>query len=189
MVLMVLLLTACVAALSGGLATLGHTERRIAGAHLRSVQTAYAADAAAHLLIHAISQDSGSVLWPVSGSIPSLPGGARIMAIAAGETVDLDARTAELNAEAQRNWPVGPDTPRWRLVGWGRLPALPSSSRRVAAWVGDDVMDGDGIPAEDRNGVLMIHVEAFGPRGAAQAVTAHVRRGVSSVQVVSWREG
>ena len=111
------------------------------------------------------------------------------MAIAAGETVDLDARTAELNAGAVAAWPVGADTPRWRLVGRGRLPGLPVAPRRVAVWIADDVMDGDGMPGEDRNGVLMIHVEAFGPRGAAHIVTVHVRREVDAVQTVSWREG
>jgi hypothetical protein len=109
------------------------------------------------------------------------------MAIAAGETVDLDARTAELNADAAGQWPAGPDTPRWRLVAWGRPPDM-GASRRVAIWIADDVMDADGIPGEDRNGMLMIHVEAFGPRGAAHAVAAHVRREAGAVRTVSWRE-
>lgn len=189
MVMLVLLLTLCVAALSGGLAALGHTERRISGAHLRSIQVAYAANAAARLAMDAIARDAGSAFWPDTGTIPSLPGGARIMALAAGDTVDLDARTIELNADAVRFWPVGADTPKWRLFGWGPLPGPPASSRRVAAWVADDVMDGDGMPAEDRNGVLMIHVEAFGARGAAHVVTAHIRREAGGVQVMSWREG
>ena len=109
------------------------------------------------------------------------------MAIAPGETVDLDARTAELNAAASNEWPLGADTPSWRLVGWGRLPAI-ASSRRVAVWIADDVMDADGMSGEDTNGVLMIHVEAFGARGAAHIVAAHVQREVGTVRTVSWRE-
>ena len=185
--MLVLLLTAAVASLAGGLAVVGHTEQRIAAAHLRGAQTAYAADAAVRLAMDAISRDSGSLLWPSQGTIPALPGGARIMAIAAGETVDLDARTADLNADAVRQWPVGLDTPRWRLVAWGGLPEM-GTSRRVAIWIADDVIDADGIPGEDRNGMLMIHVEAFGPRGAAHAVAAHVRREAGAVRTVSWRE-
>ncbi|MEO6222937.1 MAG: hypothetical protein ABIP90_06785, partial [Vicinamibacterales bacterium] len=96
MVMLVLLLTASVASLGGGLALLGHTERMIASAYLRSVQTSYAADAAARLTIDAIARNPSSALWPAVGTIPSLPGAARVMAIAAGETVDLDARTVEL---------------------------------------------------------------------------------------------
>jgi hypothetical protein len=187
MVMLVLLLTACVASLSGGLAVVGHTERRIAGAQLRAVQTTYAADAAVRLAIDAISQDSTSAFWPSSGTIPALTGGAKVMAIAAGETVDLDARTAELNAEATSQWPLGVDTPHWRLMGWGRLPAM-GSSRKVAVWIADDVMDADGMAAEDRNGLLMIHVEAFGARGAAHVVAAHVQRETGTVRTVSWRE-
>jgi hypothetical protein len=187
MVMLVLLLTSAVASLAGGLAVVGHTEQRIATAHLRGVQTLYAADAAARLAIDAISRNSGSLLWPASGTIPALPGGSKIMAIAAGETVDLEARTADMNTEAAQQWPLGPDTPRWRLVGWGRLPGL-AAARRVAVWIADDVMDADGIPGEDRNGVLMIHVEAFGPRGAARVVSAHVKREADAVRTVSWRE-
>jgi hypothetical protein len=187
MVMLILLLTSAVASLAGGLAVLGHTEQRIATAHLRAAQTTYAADAAARLTLDAISRNSGSLLWPSNGTIPGLPGGARVMAIAAGETVDLDARTGELNVKAAQQWPVGPDTPRWRLVGWGRLPEI-ASSRRVAVWIADDVMDADGLPGEDRNGMLMIHVEAYGPRGAAHTVSAHVMRDAGAVRAVSWRE-
>ena len=185
--MLVLLLSLCVASLGGGLAVVGHTERRIAGAHLRAVQTTYAADAAVRLAIDAISQDSASAFWPSSGTIPALIGGAKVMAIAAGETVDLDARTAELDAGAASQWPLGADTPQWRLVGWGQLPAM-GSSRKVAVWIADDVMDADGIPGEDRNGMLMIHVEAFGARGAAHVVAAHVQREAGTVRTVSWRE-
>ena len=187
MVMLVLLLTAAVGSLAGGLAVVGHTEQRIATAHLRSAQTAYAADAAARLAVDAIGRDSTSLLWPSQGGIPFLPGGARNMAIAPGETVDLDARTAEMNAAAVRQWPVGPDTPRWRLVAWGPLPDM-GSSRRVAVWIADDVMDADGVPGEDRNGMLMIYVEAFGPRSAAHVVASHVRREAGGVRIVSWRE-
>ncbi len=187
MLMLVLLLTSAVASLAGSLAVVGHTEQRIATAQLRGVQTAYAADAAARLAIDAISQDAGSALWPSNGTIPALPGGAKIMAIAAGETVDLDARTGELNAEAAQQWALGPNTPRWRLAGWGRLPGL-APARRVAVWIADDVMDADGLPGEDGNGMLMIHVEAFGPRGAARVVAAHVKREADAVRTVSWRE-
>jgi hypothetical protein len=188
MVMIVLVLTLCVASLSGGLALLGHTELRIASAHMRAVQTAYAADAAAHLAIDAVSRLPDWALWPSAGTVPSLGSGARIMAIAAGEVVDLDARTVELNRDAARRWPLGMDTPRWRLVGWGRLPELPVSSLRVAVWVADDVMDADGIPSADLNGMLMIRGEAFGQGGAARAVVAHVKREAGRVTTVSWRE-
>ena len=187
MLILVLMLTACVASISGGLALLADTERRIASTQLRSVQAHYAAEAAVHLAADAISGDARSSLWPSAGQVSTLGGGARVMAIAGGETVDLDARTADLNREMSRRWPLGPDTPRWRLAGWGALPGLPQSSRRVAVWIADDVMDADGTPAEDRNGLLVIRGEAFGPGGAAHVAVAHVIREDGRVRTVSWR--
>jgi len=189
MVMLVLLLTVCVASLAGGLAQVGHTERWIAGAHLRAVQTSYAANAAARLTMEGIALNSTSAHWPSDGQVPALPGGARVMALAAGESVDLDARTNELNAEVRRQWSLGPDTPIWRLAGWGALPGVTAPGRRVAVWIADDVMDQDGIPGEDVNGMLMIHVEAFGPRGATRLVDVHVRREAEAVRTISWREG
>lgn len=186
--MIVLVLTMCVASLSGGLALLGHTERRIANAHLRAVQTAYAASGAVHLAIDAVARLPQSTQWPSTGSVAALGSAAPVMAIAPGETVDLDARTAELDRDAARRWPLGPDTPRWRLVAWGRLPELPASSLRIAIWIADDVMDGDGIPGTDLNGMLMIRGEAFGQGGAARVVVAHVRREAGLVRTVSWRE-
>jgi len=188
MVMMVLVLTVCVASLSGGLALLGHTELRIASAHLRAVQTAYAASAAAHLAVAAVAGQPLSDQWPSAGTVAALGVAAPVMAIAPGETVDLAARTAELDRDASLRWPLGPDTPRWRLVAWGQLPQLPGSPARIAIWIADDVMDGDGIPGTDRNGMLMIRAEAFGQGGAARAVVAHVRREAGLVRTVSWRE-
>lgn len=189
MMMLVLLLTACVGSLGAGLAMVGHTERRIAATHLRGVQTSYTADAAVRLAIEAISQDASSSMWPGSGSVPGLGGGSLVMAIASGEAIDLVSRTAELDADAAQKWPVGANVPEWRLAGWGSVTGLPVSSRRVAVWVADDVMETDGLPAEDGNGMLMIHVEAYGPRGAAHRVTVHVQREAGTVRTVSWREG
>ncbi len=193
--MLVLLLTLGVASLSGGLALLGHTERAIASTHVRAVQTAYAAEAALHLAVETIARLPSSRRWPSEGNIAALASSAHMMAVGPGETVDLDARTEDLNREALRRWPLGAGPPRWRLMGWGRLPgpaagALPDDSFvfRVAVWVADDVMDADGIAAEDDNGLVMIRAEAFGLGGAARAVVAHVRRVEDGVRIVSWRE-
>lgn len=188
MVIVVLVLTLSVASLSGGLSLLGNTERRIANAHLRALQTAYAADAGARLAIDAVARQPDSALWPSVGTVPSLTSGSRIMAIAAGETVDLDARTTELNGDAGSRWPLGTDTPRWRLAAWGVLPGLPASTPRVAVWVADDVMDRDGRAGEDANGMLMIRVEAFGQGGAARALVVHVKREAGLVRTFSLKE-
>ena len=191
MMLLVTTLTLGVASLCGGLAVLAHTERVIATAHLRAVQTAYAAEAAGRLAVATVSLAPESSHWPASGDVGGLAGGSRSMAIGPGEIVDLDARTLELNQAASRDWPLGADTPQWRLMGWGRLPVAPagpsSTAPRVAMWVADDVMDRDGAAGEDENGVIMIRAEAFAVGGAARAVVAHVRREADRVRVLSWR--
>jgi len=188
MVMLVVMLTVLMASLAGGLALLGHTERSIASAHARTIQTAYAAGAAAQLAVGMVARDPGSPRWPSAGMVPSLGSVSRVMAVPASDPVDLDARTAELNLDASRLWPLGADTPRWRLAGWGRLPEWTPVTMRVAVWIADDVMDGDGMAGEDSNGVLMVRAEAFGPRGASRTVVAHIRRGPADVQVLSWRE-
>jgi hypothetical protein len=163
----------------------------IAGAHVRAVRTAYAADAAAQLGVDAVSQAPEFARWPASGSVGALDGGARLMAIAPAEVVDLNARTAELNQAAARDWPLGANTPQWRLMGWGRFPGLSPeaavSAPRVAIWIADDVMDRDEAAGDDENGVLMIRAEAFGAGGAARGVVAHVIREGGRVRVLSWR--
>ena len=191
MMLLVMTLTLGVASLCGGLAVLAHTERVIANAHLRAVQTAYAAEAAGRLAVAAVSLAPESSRWPGLGDVGGLTAGSRSMAVAPGEIVDLDARTLELNQAAARDWPLGADTPRWRLMGWGRLPIAPAdaapSAPRVAMWVADDVMDRDGAAGDDENGVMMIRAEAFASGGAARVVIAHVRREAGRVRVLSWR--
>jgi len=135
-----------------------------------------------------VLEDPDSPRWPSVGMVRSLGSVSRVMAIAAGDPVDLDARTVELNLDAARRWALGADTPRWRLAGWGRLPEWTPSTLRVAVWIADDVMDGDGVSGEDSNGVLMVRAEAFGPRGASRTVVAHIRREPGRVQLLSWRE-
>ena len=128
---------------------------------------------------------------PASGDVGGLTAGSRAMAVGPGEIVDLDALTLELNQAAARDWSLGADTPRWRLMGWGRLPIAPADAApaapRVAMWVADDVMDRDGAAGEDANGVIMIRAEAFAAGGAARAVTAHLKREAGRVRVLSWR--
>lgn len=190
MMLLVTTLALGVASLCGGLAVLAHTERVIAHTHLRAVQTAYAADAAGRLAVAAVALAPESARWPSSGDVGGLTAGSRSMAVGPGELVDLDARTLELNQAAARDWPLGADTPRWRLMGWGRLPIAPAGAApaaRVAMWVADDVMDRDGAADDDANGVIMIRGEAFAAGGAAHAVIAHVRRESGRVRVLSWR--
>jgi len=130
MVLIVLVLTVCVASLCGGLALLGHTERRIAHAHLRAVQTAYAASAAANLAIDAVARQPLSTLWPSAGTVSALGPSAPVMAIWPGETIDLVARTVEWTPKPLA---AGRSGPIHLAGGWSPGAGCPSYQPRPCA--------------------------------------------------------
>jgi hypothetical protein len=57
----------------------------------------------------------------------------------------------------------------------------------VVVWVADDTAERDGDPSRDANGVLLLHAQAFGPRGARKSVDATVMRPrPGSIAVSSW---
>jgi hypothetical protein len=118
---------------------------------------------------------------------------------AACSASEADAFTSE------RPW--GPNNPRWRLFGHGRLDQLVSASSgvppiEVVVWVGDDPADLDGDPDHDtqlgpagewRPGacVVAIRAEAFAPRFGHRTVVATVGRPDPGcgpgIRMVSWR--
>jgi hypothetical protein len=91
---------------------------------------------------------------------------------------------------AARPW--GPNNPRWRVFGHGRLDRLVPQGAGlpptvVVVWISDDPADVDGDPLRDsgigpggawRPGgcVLAVRAEAFGPRFAHGGVVATVAR-------------
>jgi hypothetical protein len=111
-----------------------------------------------------------------------------------GEVVDLDAATAELQAESTSSQGTfGANTPVWRLCAWGPLstlsgPGMLGSAQYVTVWVADDPSEADGNPNVDSNGVLTLHSEARGLGGARRVVEATVNRVGGAVRIVSWRE-
>jgi hypothetical protein len=94
-----------------------------------------------------------------------------------------------------RSW--GADTPIWQIFAWGRaadwLPAgRIDSAVYVVVWIADDPEDGDGNPAVDANGMVLVHGQAIGPRGGRQVIDAAVARDAAAaapVRITSWREG
>jgi hypothetical protein len=59
----------------------------------------------------------------------------------------------------------------------------------VLTWVADDPADGDGNPAADANGTVLLHAEATGPGGARRMIELTVARlPGGGVRVVTWRE-
>jgi hypothetical protein len=151
----------------------------------------------------------GSVVLNQSGSTIELPDGS-LASIAdltnsavCGHASPCSA--AEATAfTADRPW--GPNNPRWRLFGHGRLDQLipnGTGSRlvTVVVWVGDDFADADGDPFHDARlgpsgewqpgaGVLALRAEAFAARGGHRTVVATIARPVSGAttgaRLVSW---
>jgi hypothetical protein len=88
----------------------------------------------------------------------------------------------------------GADSPLWRLFGHAELgallpPGVASPPGYVLIWVADDGGDGDGDPAIDANGQLLVYAEAYGVSSARRAVELAVARVTpGTIRVLSWKD-
>lgn len=97
-----------------------------------------------------------------------------------GGVMDLRAATARVQAATDANASPG-DPSRWRLFGAASLVSLVPDAAGgnpcyLVVWVADDAVDGDGDPAADKNGVLVLRGAAFGPGEGEAVVTLTVSR-------------
>jgi hypothetical protein len=59
----------------------------------------------------------------------------------------------------------------------------------LVVWVADDELDGDGDPALDSNGRILVHATAFGAGGARRSVEARVARtDDGELRLLAWRD-
>lgn len=161
-----------VTTVAGGLSLASHSEAQIAAAHRRTLQLGYTAETAAARVVAALGDVTD---WRM------VPG-----TFATGEmspAADIDASTASINRSLAARFPLGADTPRWRVVT-----ASHGAGDRWVVWVADDPADGDGNPDEDTNGRIMVRAEAAGAAGARRTVTVHLARVGGLVRQLSWRE-
>ena len=104
-----------------------------------------------------------------------LPGGDAVVLCCSS-----DSLTAQLQQRGNggRSW--GANTPQWRPFGWGPasrwLDAGRASPYYLVIWIADDIDDGDGDPARDANGVLLLHAAALGRGGGRRTLQAVIRR-------------
>jgi hypothetical protein len=186
-------------------------------ANFRSAHEAvYAADAALERAMDDLATipDWNAVLDGSSQSTfnDGAPGGIRTLAD--GSSLDLGQALNMMNCRkmttctpsnlttdtALRPW--GENNPVWRLFAYGPLSAmLPNhaldSPYYVVVMIADDPSENDGDPLHDGgiamnpgSGVLALHAEALGPRGARQIVEMTVARaapGQGGMRVLSWR--
>lgn len=172
MMLLVMALCLMTASMAGGLAVSSQTERHIAATHRRAVQLGYVAEGAAERVVAEVDR-LGDWQW--------VPGTFTTGAV--DVTTDLEARTVSANRSLAGRFPMGPDTPRWRIVATGR-----DGDTAWAAWIADDPADRDGNPDQDSNGLLVIRSEARTALGATRMVDVHLARTAQGTRRLSWRE-
>ena len=175
------------------------TETMIAANFRSGQETLYAADAGVERVMDDLLTvpDWNNILNGTvrSAYVDGSPSGTRTLPD--GTTIDLAQATnmancghvatctiAEMNTTTDDR-PWGGNNPRWKLYAYGPLSQLTptstvNSNLYVIVWVGDDQSENDAAPATDSNGVLAMHVEAFGPQGAHKVLEVTVARTNSS---------
>lgn len=190
--IMALLVIVCLTGLGLGLIAAGASERQVSANVFAVAAVGLAADA----VLEGVITEVGTVPdWTtlLNGSrLSQFNAGAHTVMTPSRTTLDLDVVTGEIQADTAAIYPVGANTPVWRLFGWGSLAVLAglepaASTAYVAVWVADDPADADGIAAADANGVIMLHGEAFGHGAARAAAEAVIKRTAAGVRVLSWR--
>jgi hypothetical protein len=163
-----LLLTTVLLALSMGLVILTNVESAVSGNFIRAGETFQAADAGVEMAIASLSGADWSLI--LAGSEPpcTTPDGAPV-SITGFYPID--------------RW--GPNSPVWRL--YACLPGSDAArAATVAIWLADDPSEADGDPFLDTNRRVTLRSEAFGPAGAHVGVEATVERG-AELRILSWR--
>lgn len=186
-----LLVLVCLSGLGLGLVAAGDAERSIAGHARRAAETMRAAEAGVEGVLPEIAA-AASWTTLLATSVSSFHDATRKPVVPSRATIDLDVITAELQSDASATYPLGPNTPAWRLYAWGPLTTLAGlaadqAGTYVAVWLADDPADGDNLSGADANGIIMMHSEAFGFGRTRRSVDAVVARTAGGVRVLSWR--
>lgn len=195
-------LVAVLMTLSLGLATtavlvlLSATEWHLAAADRDALEVRYAAESA---FDRALVELQGIGSWGdvLSGTLAASFGAGSPEVRTPTGVIDLEVERERMQARTDAVSTVGPNTPRWRLFGWGRLDdVLPAvvelrSAVAVAVWVADDEAEGDGAAEADSNQTVWVRAVAYGPRGARRAVEGLVVREAAApgpLRRVIWRD-
>jgi hypothetical protein len=197
-----LLLTSLLTTLGLALMLLSTGEVWLGAAYRTSQELSYAADAAiARVQIDLTRTADWTPLLSAAGPSSSLSDGALLPQLTDASRIDLAAETGMLQARTDALFgSASPDRPVWRLFAHAPLSQLASGPLLppiyIAAWIADDVEDGDGDAVRDTNGRVCVHAEAFAPAGARRGVEATFARAAgpgpggaaSAVQMLIWRD-
>jgi hypothetical protein len=195
--LLALVTTALLTALAASLLIATSAETLISGSYRASAEAFYAADAALERAIHELSllpDWTPVLLAPPSNVLGSFDDGSGVATAPDGRPIPVSALTIERQAESDARGNFGPDRPLWRLYAHASLqsilpPGAIAPPAYVLVWVQDDGGDGDGDPAKDSNGIVLVSAEAYGPGGARRRVEASIGRvAPGGVRLLAWRD-
>jgi hypothetical protein len=195
--LAVLAVLALAMTLTAVLTLLSSAEARIAAADRDAREARYAAESGLDRALVDLRESSS---WDdvLSGmTAASCAAGPRRVNLTDGRALDLDRETLAMQAITDAGSVRGPNTPRWRLYGWGSITdCLPASldltsSLFVAVWVADDEAEGDGRPEEDGNQAIWVRAVAYGAMSTRRSVEALVVRSAPApgpLRRLVWRD-
>jgi hypothetical protein len=190
-------MTILLAALGLGVVTVTDAESRIAQNFRGGYEALNGADAAMERALVDL------FAWPVWSGVPSgaqlstFIGPTRRPTLPLRGQIDLDRITTQLQIRSNAAWQSGANNPVWHLFAYGPIAALAAAGEiqsdvYLAVWVADDPSEIDDDPAVDRNDVLMLTAQAFGPGLALRSVASMVSRtasgGLGRPSILSWRE-
>jgi hypothetical protein len=191
-----------VGAIATVLVTLTTTEMLIAASYRHGQEASYGAEAALERGLHdlAAMPDWSPVLSaPPTNVTSDFDDGEVTPRAPDGRTLDLTRLTAERQRASDEHYgPAGADSPRWRLYAHASVRALLASPEAAPGlnlplyfivWVADDESDGDGNPAIDSNGQILVCAMAVGAGGARRSTEARVARtDDGELRLMVWRD-
>jgi len=173
--------TILLTALGVALVLLTTTETMITTNYRDSQQTLYAADAGVETAMQdlLLEADWNRVLTGAEHS--GFFDASSSVTLGDGTSLSVDGVRTEVQAQTDRLRYWGTNDPRWQWYARGfASELLPggglNSNVYLMVFVGDDPSEEDGDPTRDSNGVLTLHVEAFGSGGSRRALEVTVSR-------------
>lgn len=180
-----LMATVLLTALGIALVLMTNTETMITANYRDAQQTLYAADAGIETAMQdlLLEADWNRVLGGTEHS--GFFDESTTVTLVDGSSLNLDQARAALQGETDRINFWGTNNPRWQWYARGLASSLLpggglDSNVYIAVFVGDDPSETDGDPTRDTNGVLTLHVEAYGQGGSRKVVEVTVARTNSS---------
>ena len=198
--LLALTTAALLSAIAASLIVATSVDMMIAGNHRASVETIYAVEAGVERAIAELARvaDWSAVLAPApSNAVASFDDRSARATTPDGGILSVPLLTAarqEISDTVYGPARFGADRPVWQLYAHAPLqgilpPGIIAPPGYVLVWVADDGGDGDGDPARDGNGQVLLHGDGYGLGGGRRSIEVAIARAApAGVRVLSWKE-